>query len=181
MFDVKQRTIFYTKHGSHAYGLNTEFSDEDFRGVCIPPKEYFYGFVNGFEQYESLDAKNKGEDCVIYSLKKFAKLAANCNPNIIEFLYVDQSDVQFCDEFGEELLANREMFLSKRAKITFSGYALSALKKIKAHKSFVENEVKQPTRKVLEVCTEETLNEIRCATPAASHEGIYRVAALPAV
>lgn len=34
---------------------------------------------------------------------------------------------------------------------------------------------------VLEVCTEETLNEIRCGTPAASHEGIYRLAALPAV
>ena len=33
-----ERTIFFARHGSHAYGLSTPTSDEDWKGVAIPPK-----------------------------------------------------------------------------------------------------------------------------------------------
>jgi len=80
---VKHCTIFEFLGGSHAYGLNTETSDEDIRGICIPPEKYWLGLTR-FDQAD----KFQNEDKVIYNIKKFVELAADCNPNIIEFLYL---------------------------------------------------------------------------------------------
>lgn len=148
-FDVKDRTIMLVRHGSHAYGTNTPESDEDFKGVCIPTKDHFLGFMNTFEQHESMASKTgTGVDSVIYSLAKFAKLAADCNPNIIEVLHVDDSDVVKIDQFGEHLRSIRDHFISKKAKHTFSGYAHAQLKRIKTHRSWLLNPpLIEPTRK----------------------------------
>lgn len=137
-FDVKSRTILEVRHGSHAYGLNTPSSDLDIKGVCIEPLGYHFGFLNRFEQLEEMAAKGHPHDKVIYSLKKFAHLAADCNPNIIEILHVDDSDVMQCDKFGERLRENRDKFLSRKAMHTFSGYAHAQLKRIKLHKAYFD-------------------------------------------
>lgn len=147
-FDVRQRTILFVRHGSHAYGLNIETSDEDFKGVCIEPKVYHFGFLSTFEQLEHMGSKSDGVDSVIYSLRKFARLATDCNPNIIEILHVADKDVLECDEFGEALRGARNLFLSKRAKHTFSGYAHAQLKRIKTHRSWLlDPPSAPPTRK----------------------------------
>lgn len=147
-FDVEKRTIFLTRHGSHAYGLNVPTSDEDFKGICVKPKECYFGFTRTFEQHEHMGSKSDGVDKVVYSLDKFARLAADCNPNIIEVLHVSDSSVLLCDEFGEELRAVRNEFLSKKAKFTFSGYAHAQLNRIKTHRSWLLNPPKQaPSRK----------------------------------
>jgi len=136
-FDVEKRTILLARHGSHAYGTNIEGSDEDFKGVCIKPKECYLGFVQRFEQFEHMGAKTDGIDKVIYSLDKFAALAADCNPNIIELLWVDDADIVHIDTFGEELRSFKEEFISKKARFTFSGYAHAQLKRIKTHRSWL--------------------------------------------
>lgn len=138
-FDVTARTILRVRHGSQAYGTNTPTSDLDIKGVCIEPLSHLVGFLHRFDQYEKSVAKGHEQDEVIYSLKKFASLAADCNPNIIEVLHVDDSDVLFCDEFGEELRSHRDKFLSRRAKHTFSGYAHAQLKRIKTHREWLLN------------------------------------------
>lgn len=146
-FDVKARTIFYTRHGSHAYGLNVATSDEDFKGVCIKPREAYFGFTQRFEQHEHMGSKSDGVDSVTYSLDKFAALAADCNPNIMEILHVADKHVLKIDEFGEELRAHRNEFLSKKAKFTFSGYAHAQLKRIKTHRAWLLDPPKcAPTR-----------------------------------
>lgn len=133
MFDVRKNTIYYARHGSHAYGTNIATSDEDFRGVAVAPKSHVMGFAHTFEQQEI-----KGqEDSVIFDLRKFMGLAAECNPNIIEVLFVDDSDVLECTPVGRLLLDNRHHFLSKKAKFTFSGYAVSQLKRIRTHRSYL--------------------------------------------
>jgi predicted nucleotidyltransferase len=53
-FDVEARTIYMARHGSHAYGLNTPDSDEDFKGICVKPKEAYFGFTQRFEQHEHI-------------------------------------------------------------------------------------------------------------------------------
>lgn len=138
-FDVLSRTILRVKHGSHAYGTNIATSDLDVKGVCIEPMTHQLGFLHTFEQYERAASKGHETDEVIYSLKKFAKLAADCNPNIIEVLHVDGSDILQIDEFGEELREHRHQFLSKKAKFTFSGYAHAQLKRIKTHRAWLLN------------------------------------------
>lgn len=132
-FDVRENTIYYARHGSHAYGTNIATSDEDFRGVAVAPKSHVIGFAHTFEQQET-----KGhEDSVIFDLRKFMSLAAECNPNVIEVLFVDDSDVLECTKAGQLLRDNRHLFLSKKARFTFSGYAVSQLKRIRTHRSYL--------------------------------------------
>src|SRR3990167_2424598 len=136
-FDVDAHTILRVRHGSYAYGLNIETSDLDVKGVCIEPLCYHLGFLHRFEQLERMASKGHERDLVVYSLKKFAKLATDANPNIIEVLWVDESDVLFEDEFGAELRSKKHEFLSKRVRATFAGYAHAQLKRIKTHRSWL--------------------------------------------
>lgn len=139
---LDQNTLFVTRHGSHAYGTSLPTSDEDFKGFCIPPKEYLLGFLQHFEQ-----AEVKVPDMVIYDLRKFFNLAADCNPNIIEVLWVDPSDMVRCTPLAERVLSHRHLFLSRKARHTFSGYALSQLKRIKGHYRWLkEPPTAAPTR-----------------------------------
>lgn len=126
---LKDNTIYLTKHGSQAYGTNTSESDLDIKGVMIPPKEYYFGFTKHVEQIE----ESEPDDLVIYEIRKFFRLAADCNPNIIEVLHTDESDILFIDKFGRKLRDAANKFLSQKAKHTFSGYAHSQLKRIKGH------------------------------------------------
>ena len=143
-FDVDARTILLVRHGSHAYGMNTPTSDLDVKGVCIEPKEYHFGFLHSFEQHERQAAKGHPEDLVVYSLKKFAKLAIDCNPNIIEVLHVADHDVLKQDAFGEQLRGMRDSFLSRKARWTFAGYAHAQLKRIKTHRKWLLDPPKAP-------------------------------------
>lgn len=147
-FDVDARTILLVRHGSHAYGTNVLGSDEDFKGVCIKPRESYFGFTQRFEQMEHMGSKSDGIDKVVYSLDKFASLAADCNPSIIEVLHVADKDIVKIDKFGELLREHRYDFLSKKAKFTFSGYARAQLHRIKTHRSWLLNPPKAaPERK----------------------------------
>jgi len=129
---VNDRINFLTIHGSHAYGLNTPTSDIDVKGFVIPPKEYFLGYLNRFEQLESHEP-----DMVVYEIRKFFQLASDCNPNIIEILWVDESMIQRIDDFGKKVLEIRDHFLSQKARHTFSGYAIAQLKRIKTHRKWL--------------------------------------------
>lgn len=144
---VLKRSIFVTRHGSHAYGTNLPGSDLDFKGVCIPTKDYFFGQKN-FEQL--VREANKGDpyDLAVMSLRKFVSLASECNPNIIEILHVSNDDIFYIDEFGEELREMKDMFISTKARHTFSGYAHSQLHRIKTHRAWLLNPPKaKPERK----------------------------------
>jgi len=143
-FDVDARTILLCRAGSHAYGTNIAGSDEDFRGICVKSRDAYFGFTQRFEQFEHMGSKSDGIDKVIFALEKFASLAADCNPNIIETLFVDESDVIKCDEFGQRLRDVRDAFLSKKAKFTFAGYAHAQLHRIKTHKAWLMNPIKDP-------------------------------------
>jgi predicted nucleotidyltransferase len=136
---IHTHTIFLTRHGSHAYGLNTPTSDLDVKGVAIPPAEYLLGYLKHFEQLEVHEP-----DLVIYEMRKFFRLAADCNPNIIEVLWTDPADHLMVSPLGEALLTHRAAFLSQKARHTFSGYAISQLKRIKGHYRWLKNPPKAP-------------------------------------
>lgn len=161
-FNIAKHTIFLTLHGSHAYGMAREGSDVDVKGIAIPPKEYFLGFFRQFNQFEgtfprdyvapghgrsfrdsiqSMVGRNVPDDekidSTIYDIRKFLKLASDCNPNIIEVLFTDPKCFVICDTLGDVLLDHRDLFLSTKAKFRFCGYAFSQLKRIKTHRAWL--------------------------------------------
>src|SRR5580704_4911605 len=137
---LADRTILLTRHGSQAYGTNTESSDLDLKGVAVPPIEYFHGFSKVFEQAET----NTPNDLVIYDIRKFMRLAADFNPSICEVLWTDPSDWIHISDSGRLLIENRDLFLSRKARWTFSGYAISQLKRINVHYRWLKSPPKTP-------------------------------------
>ena len=123
-------TVYKVTHGSRAYGTNIPGSDYDEKGICIlPDLRYYFGFKR-FDQKDS--GWKDGSDRVIYDVRKFFSLALKCNPNIIEVLYVAPGSIVKMDTDGELIRANRDIFLSRRAAVTFTGYAVAQMKKLKA-------------------------------------------------
>ncbi len=118
--------------GSHLYGNSTPESDVDTRGVFIPDKRYFLGFMNRTHQFE-----DKVSDITFMEIRKFLSLALDCNPNIIEWLFVPEKDWLISSEEWKRIVEKRDLFLSKRARYTFAGYAFSQLKRIKRHRSWL--------------------------------------------
>lgn len=137
---LPRRTIFLTRHGSHAYGTNIATSDEDFRGIAIAPARYYTGFFENFEQAQN----GAGDDLTIFDVRKFFKLASQGNPSMLEILYTDNSDHVQKTWQGLKLLENRELFLSKRVKHTFSGYSHAQIGRIKRHYHWHKNPPKAP-------------------------------------
>ena len=128
--------------GSRAYGTSTPASDWDYRGVVVAPRVYRDGYLHKFEQLVLKDP-----DCTIFDIRKFFKLAADSNPNVLELLWLD--DTSYVEKgIGFDLLRqNRSLFLSKKALHTFVGYSISQLKRINSHKKWLlEPPTHQPTR-----------------------------------
>jgi len=129
---IPGKVILRHKSGSHAYGTVTPESDLDIRGIFIANKTYYHGFVKRVEQVQ--DMKN---DITMYELVKYFTLAAKANPNILESMFVRDEDIIEIDELGERLRAHRDLFLSKKCKYTYSGYAHAQLKRIKSHRKWL--------------------------------------------
>lgn len=139
---LEARTILVVRAGSHAYGTSLPTSDLDIRGIAAAPLEYRDGFFQRFEQ-----AEWKEPDTVVYELRKFFALAADCNPNVLEHLWTADEDVLTITPAGERLRAARALFLSQKALHTFRGYAISQLKRIRTHRKWLLNPPKAaPTR-----------------------------------
>lgn len=126
--------------GSRAYKTNTATSDYDYRGIAIPPIDYFLG-LRSFEQTGKLDDK---EDEVIYDIRKFFKLAMENNPNILEILYTNPEDIIFVNDYGQMILDERDIFLSKRAHNAFKGYALNQYHRMRKHHEWHSNPPDEP-------------------------------------
>ncbi|MBO3462548.1 nucleotidyltransferase domain-containing protein [Aetokthonos hydrillicola Thurmond2011] len=141
--EVEQRTIFIGLAGSHGYGLNRPESDYDYRGVFIAPKRYYLGFDHieqkdsGWDEEGIFEFLNGNKDTVIYELKKIIQLLSGANPNVLELLWLNEYPV--LDAVGKHLINYRQLFLSKKVKYTYSGYAFAQIKKMETHRKWLLN------------------------------------------
>lgn len=166
-FDPNSAAIFVTLSGSVAHGTARSDSDVDLRGVCVAPLELRLSYREGFEQHEGplegdLWTRVHGAlvkhatansligtkvESVLYDLAKLVKLCAGANPNALEILFADERDWLFSTPLWRRLHAERHRFLSAKVEQTYMGYALSQLKRIKTHRSWLLNPpAREPTR-----------------------------------
>ncbi|MFE1323931.1 DNA polymerase beta superfamily protein [Streptomyces sp. NPDC058741] len=122
---VREHTIYACVMGSRAFGLATEGSDTDRRGVFLAPTPLFWRFDKPPTHVEG-----PGEERFSWELERFCRLALGANPNILECLHSPL--VEHADDTGRELLALREAFLSRQAHETFARYALGQRRKLEA-------------------------------------------------
>lgn len=114
-------------------------------GICLEPPQFVTGLarvpngINGegpavaFEQYERhtvwdqpgglANRSGAGDlDVVIYSARKWARLAVAGNPTVLLMLFVPDEEVVYRNRAGAELVANAHRFVSKQAAQRFLGY-----------------------------------------------------------
>jgi len=137
-------TQYLCRMGSVMYGLNTDTSDEDLYGWCIPPKTLVFPHLAGeipgfgkqiqrFEQWQQhhIKFKEKEYDFQVFSIVKFFQLCLENNPNVIEALYCPIKHILHSTEVSKLVRDNRHLFLSKGVKHKLVGYAYSQLHKMK--------------------------------------------------
>lgn len=121
-FDIQKHLLFACISGSNAYGVNTENSDVDVRGVIWLPENYLLGLLK-CEQIES--AK---KDITYFAIKKFFQLCIKGNVHSLEMAYMPQRSVKYIHPAFQKVLDNRNLFLSSRIGFTFGGYAYQQCK-----------------------------------------------------
>lgn len=138
--------ILRVQVGSGVHGTSIDGQDDrDEMGICLEPARFVTGVdlvpsgPSGegprlpFEQYERHTAWDRpggvanrsgaGDlDVVVYSARKWARLALAGNPTVLLVLFVPDGDVVHRDPVGAELVANAHRFVSRRAAERFLGY-----------------------------------------------------------
>jgi predicted nucleotidyltransferase len=115
--------------GSQAFGLTDGDSDVDRRGIYLPPAELHWSLYGVPEQINPHRTGPDADNAETYwELQKFLIMALKANPNILECLHTPL--VEYRTPLAEELLANRQRFLSKLIYQTYNGYVMSQFKKL---------------------------------------------------
>lgn len=127
--------------GSIAYGTNLPTSDVDIRGIFCAEE---HNIRTPFYPVYEIDIPNE-EDGKLYELSNFLGLYLKGNPNILETLWVEESDIIENSDVYSHLRTFREELLSSNVAFRFSGYAFSQLEKIKSRNKWINNpQPKQP-------------------------------------
>ncbi len=122
--NLYDRIIYRCIVGSRAFGLETETSDTDRRGIYLPPAKLQWSLYGVPEQLENDEAQE-----TYWELQKFLVMALKGNPNILECLYSPM--IEHVTPLGQELLDMREAFLSRLVYQTFNGYVMSQFKRMR--------------------------------------------------
>ncbi|WNI32800.1 DNA polymerase beta superfamily protein [Streptomyces sp. ITFR-6] len=122
---VRDHTVYSCVMGSRAFGLATEDSDTDRRGVYLAPTPLFWRFDK-----PPAHVDGPADEQFSWELERFCELALRADPNVLECLHSPL--VEHTDATGRELLTLRGAFLSRRAHLTFVRYAMGQRRKLEA-------------------------------------------------
>lgn len=135
---IGEWAILVGYRGSIAHGMyvpqenKDSIDDKDIMGVFIPPLDYYFAL----ETYSpplsrgTQEIKFQEWDIVTYEVKKFVSLLANANPNVLSLLWVEPNLYTHTTPEGLEIREHRELFATKKAFHSFSGYAKDQLYKM---------------------------------------------------
>ena len=133
---IAERTIILGPSGSYAYGTFNENSDHDYKGVVIPPKEYYFG-LESFNEYNNTGGKNYKNtkddvDVTIKHINKFVHEAVEGAPQALELLFLRPEDFMKLTRLGKMLVDNRHLFLAREnVKRKYGGFARNTINILK--------------------------------------------------
>jgi uncharacterized protein len=123
--EFKEYVIYRCQVGSRAFGLATADSDDDFRGIFLPPARLHWSM---FKLPEQLEFADETKDEVYWELEKFLRLALQANPNVLEVLWSPL--VLHANDVARRLLDMRQVFLTRYLYKTYSAYVLSQFRRM---------------------------------------------------
>lgn len=120
--------ILLSQVGSGLHGVTVNGQDDrDEMGVCIEPPSCVIG-LERFEQYQfrtQPEGKRSGPgdlDKVVYSLRKWTRLAAAGNPTVLLLLFAPPDEIVYCDPFGRQVQQAQDLLISRECGRKFIGY-----------------------------------------------------------
>ncbi len=136
---AERGTVLRAQVGSGVHGTSVSGQDDrDELGICLEPPECVTGLAvmpTGvpFEQYQRHTAWDRpgglaersgaGDlDVVVYSARKWCRLALAGNPTVLLLLFVPDAEVVVETAVGRELRANAHRFVSRLSAARFVGY-----------------------------------------------------------
>ena len=127
-FNIEEHTILLGYRGSISHGTyipseREGIDDKDVLGVIVPPEKYIFGL----SKFEQIEEQEEEWDTVIYEIRKMFRLLLKANPNVLSLLWLEENDYIKVTELGKRIIDNRDIFVSKQAYHSFSGYAYSKL------------------------------------------------------
>lgn len=148
--EIAQRGLkLLVQVGSGVHGTSIAGQDDrDEMGFCIEPPEHVIGLARvptaeragtpfaQFERHTAWDrpggTRNRSGagdlDVIVYSLRKWARLAADGNPTVLLPLFVPEDEIVVGSPTADEVRAEAHRFASKRSIQRFLGYLESQVK-----------------------------------------------------
>ncbi len=136
--------IFESIVGSHLYGLATETSDIDKKGIFQLPTEEV------LKMSYPKQINDETNDTVFYEIIRFLELAATANPNVLELLYVPEDKIITSSKQYEILVKYRDKFLTKAIKNSIGGYAVGQIKKARGKNKKIVNPIDKKRKDLLD-------------------------------
>ena len=150
--EVKERGLLGYKYirGSQLYNtaLPDGQSDVDYGGVYIQPTNELIGLPSYYEPQVS----DETHDTTYYELGRWVELLMKANPNALESLFVPEDKIVGKVHPAIQLIIdNRDLFVTKEAIKSTSGYAYSQVKRATGHNKKCVNPVTEK-KEVLDFC-----------------------------
>jgi uncharacterized protein len=100
--------------------------DKDVMGVFVPELSNYFGL----HHREHQEVFIREWDAVSYEIRKMVRLLMVANPNVLGLLWLRPQHYIAKTELGDELIANRNLFVTKKIYHSFTGYAHSQLSRM---------------------------------------------------
>ena len=116
--------------GSTAYGLNGPDSDVDRMTFAAAPTATFHGLHAPTGR--SATRVTHEPDSVTHEIGKACALMLQCNPSVIEMLWLPDELYETSTDLGRELIEIRSAFLSRQnVRNAYMGYATQQFKRLR--------------------------------------------------
>ena len=148
--DIEEKGMIAYKYmaGSHSQNLNGPESDIDYHGVYFTDFTKLIGLGNDYEE----EVSDEKHDETYHEFGKWMTLLSKGNPNALESLFVpDGMVVGDIHPAIQEVLKNRDKFVSKEVVKSLSGYAFNQIKKARGLGKKIVNPVTE-RKDVLDFC-----------------------------